>query len=111
MSFEHVFEQGDCRWSRCGRPLPPPPHAGAGSWAAVVGMPDLGLLAAAELGVVLHRLVLVPRPGTELGAVVAALLDGVDLVVVATDGIALLRSRGAGLARRLSARARHRGAV
>ena len=83
----------------------------AGSWAAVVGMPDLGLLAAAELGVVLHRLALVPRPGAELGAVVAALLDGVDLVVVATDGIALLRSRGADLARRLSARARHRGAV
>jgi hypothetical protein len=83
----------------------------AGSWAAVVGMPELGLLAAVEFGVVLHRLALVPQPGAELGAVVAALLDGVDLVVVATDGITLLRSRGANLARRLSARAGHGGAV
>jgi hypothetical protein len=83
----------------------------AGSWAVVVGMSDLGLLAAAEFGVVLHRLVLVPRPGAELGAVAAALLDGVDLVVVATDGITLFQARGANLARRLSARARHRGAV
>lgn len=82
-----------------------------GSWAAVVGMPDLGLVAAAELGVAVHRLALVPRPGAEFGPVVAALLDGVDLVVLATDAITRSGARGAQLARRLSARARHRGGV
>jgi hypothetical protein len=75
------------------------------SWAAVVGMPDLGVLAAAELGVAVDRLALVRHPGAELPAVVAALLDGMDLVVAPrarlTDAAA----------RRLSARARHRGAV
>ena len=77
-----------------------------GSWAAVVGMPEMGMLAAAELGVVVERVAVVPRPGAEFGAVVAALLDGMDIVAV---------EPGAGLApqlaRRLSARARNRGAV
>jgi hypothetical protein len=76
-----------------------------GSWAAVVGMPDLGLGAAAELGVAVERLALVRHPGAALSSVVAALLDGVDLVAV-TPG-QLTESH----ARRLSARARHRGAV
>ncbi|MEV6829874.1 hypothetical protein [Amycolatopsis sp. NPDC051102] len=77
----------------------------AGSWAAVVGLPSLGLAAAAEYGVDLARVALVPRPGTELPAVVAALLDGVDLVAVHSETIQ------PAVARRLSARARHRGAV
>lgn len=77
----------------------------AGSWAAVVGMPSLGLAAAAEYGVDLSRVALVPRPGVELPAVVAALLDGVDLVVVHSETVQ------PAVARRLSARARHRGAV
>jgi hypothetical protein len=84
------------------------PTAG-GSWAAVVGMPNLGLLAAAEQGVAVDRLALVPRPGAQTSAVAAALLDGVDLVVLATDEAAGRVS--AAQARRLSARARHRGAV
>lgn len=75
-----------------------------GSWAAVVGMPDIGVAAAAELGVELRRLVLVPRPGADVVRVTAALFDGVDLVVVAGR----LSGRAA---RQLSARARHRGAV
>ena len=75
-----------------------------GSWAAVVGMPDLGLVAAAELGVVVHRLALVPAPGSELVPVTAALLDGLDLVAVA-------KQPPPAEARRLSARARHRGSV
>ena len=77
----------------------------AGSWAAVVGLPSLGLAAAAEYGVDLARVALVPRPGVELPAVVAALLDGVDLVAVHSETIQ------PAVARRLSARARHRGAV
>ncbi|WP_157440289.1 hypothetical protein [Actinokineospora inagensis] len=75
-----------------------------GSWVAVVGLPDLGLPAAAEAGVALERTAVVPRPGGELTAVVTALLDGFDVVVV---GARVVDS----LARRLSARARSRGAV
>ncbi|OQO91155.1 hypothetical protein B1813_16850 [Saccharomonospora piscinae] len=76
-----------------------------GSWAAVVGAPRLGLVAAGELGVELGRLALVPHPGAEFAAATAALLDGFDLVAVR------LPPGSEALARRLSARARHRGAV
>jgi hypothetical protein len=88
----------------------------AGSWAAVVGMPEIGLVAAAELGVVVSRLALVPRPGAQLVGVVAALLDGLDLVVVGA-GFGIGRASGSGraesanVARRLAARARHRQSV
>jgi hypothetical protein len=78
----------------------------AGAWAGVVGMSGLGAVAAAELGVVLERLALVPYPGPEWPAVVAALLDGLDLVVVAPPGPVAPR-----MARRLAARARQRGSV
>lgn len=77
----------------------------AGAWAAVVGAPSLGIVAAAEHGVVVSRLALVPQPGAEYPAVMAALLDGVDLVVTEP------RSVRPDVARRLAARARHRGAV
>ena len=63
------------------------------------------MAAAAEHGVAVSRLALVPRPGAEYPAVMAALLDGVDLVVTEP------RSVQPSIARRLSARARHRGAV
>jgi hypothetical protein len=78
----------------------------AGSWCAVVGVPALGLLAAAELGVALDRLALVPNPGPEWPTVVAALIDGVDVVVVAAPGAV-----AAPVADRLAARARQRGSV
>jgi hypothetical protein len=78
----------------------------AGSWCAVLGLPDLGAVAAAELGIALDRLALVPYPGPEWPAVVAALLDGLDLVVVAVPGPV-----GATIAGRLAARARQRGGV
>jgi hypothetical protein len=77
----------------------------AGSWAAVVGMPELGVAAAAELGVAVGRLALVRDPGMEPAGVVAALLDGMDVVAVARGRLTEAH------ARRLSARARHRGAV
>ena len=78
----------------------------AGSWCAVVGMPTLGLVAAAEAGVALDRLPLVPAPGADWASVAAALLDALDVVVVAP------RSRVRdGDARRLAARARQRGSV
>jgi hypothetical protein len=57
-----------------------------GAWCAVVGLPALGLVAAAEIGVALERLALVPDPGPDWAAVAGALLDAVDVVVVAPRG-------------------------
>lgn len=78
----------------------------AGSWAAVVGLPDLGALAAAEDGVELSRLALVPRPGTNPAKVISTLLDGMDLVAIGTTS----RLHDS-VARQLSDRARHHGTV
>lgn len=78
----------------------------AGAWCAVVGVPTLGAKAAAETGVALRRLALVPAPGAKWAAVVAALVDGVDVIAVRPPCRV-----GAGEARRLAARARERGAV
>lgn len=78
----------------------------AGSWVALVGLPAVGVLAAHQLGLVLDRVVLVPSPGPDGPTVVAALLDGVDVVVVGPQ-VALTDSDR----RRLSARARERSAV
>ncbi|HEY9414198.1 MAG TPA: hypothetical protein VIQ30_05525, partial [Pseudonocardia sp.] len=55
----------------------------AGAWCALVGLPEVGLVAAQEAGLELARLALVPDPGPDLVAVTAALLDGLDLVVLA----------------------------
>jgi hypothetical protein len=54
----------------------------AGSWCAVVGVPDLGVEAAAGLGIDLDRLVLVPHPGQHWLTVVSALVDVVSVVLV-----------------------------
>jgi hypothetical protein len=77
-----------------------------GAWAAVVGVGDLGVLAAAEAGVVVQRLALVPRPGPDPAPVAAALLDGVGLVALAGTG-----RMPPGIRRSLAARARQRGSV
>jgi hypothetical protein len=78
----------------------------AGSWCAVVGVPALGALAAAESGIALDRLALVPDPGPEWPTVVAALIDGVDVVVIAAPG-----QISPSITSRLVARARQRGCV
>jgi hypothetical protein len=78
----------------------------SGSWCAVVGVPALGALAAAESGIALERLALVPHPGPEWPTVVAALIDGIDVVVTAIPGPV-----AASVAGRLVARARQRGSV
>jgi len=77
-----------------------------GSWVAVVGLPGVGVLAAQQTGVELGRLALVPHPGPDAPTVLAALLDGVDIVIVGPE-VALVDSDR----RRLMARARERGAV
>jgi len=76
-----------------------------GAWCAAVGLEDLGSVAAGELGVALDRLVLVPRPGKRFTTVVAALLDGCDVVVAAAPELAPADRR------RLSVRARERRSV
>ncbi len=57
------------------------PSAG-GTWCAVVGVADLGLVAAAQAGVDLGRLALVPSPGPRWATVVATLLEGFEVVVL-----------------------------
>ena len=90
----------------------------AGSWVAAVGLGELGLVAASEMGVVFERLVVVADPGPDRAgwaSVVAALVDGFDVVLVAAGAEGSQRRPGAGMrpadARRLVARVRERGAV
>ncbi|BCY10941.1 hypothetical protein [Actinoplanes sp. L3-i22] len=77
-----------------------------GAWACVTGMPGFGVLAAAENGIPLDRLALVPDPGPDWPSIVAALIDGVDLVAVRPPGPV-----SPAVAGRLAARARQRGTV
>lgn len=77
-------------------------------WSALVGFGDLGLAAAAELGVDLNRTVLVPEPGVDVLQILSVLIDGVDLIAVS-----LPRGPIGTPARQrvLTARLRQRGAV
>lgn len=79
--------------------------SGAGGHVAVVGLPDFGLLAAAEMGADLSRLAMIPHPGTDPVEVAAVLMDGMDLVVLGLAGRSVPISR----ARAVVARARQRG--
>lgn len=83
------------------------PTTATGAWVAVVGLEQVGLLAAAELGVDLERVLLVADPGPASWATtVAALLDAVDLVLVRPP-----QPVPVGVQRRMGARARDRGSV
>jgi len=53
-----------------------------GVWCAVLGLPDMGVAAAEDMGVTLDRLVLVPQPGDQWLSVVGALSDVVGIVVL-----------------------------
>lgn len=79
---------------------------GEGGWVAAAGLPSLGLVAAGELGVRLDRLALVPDPGERWAVVAAALLDGVELLLLGGAGRV-----PASDARRLAARAREQGTM
>ena len=81
---------------------------GLGEWAAVVDVDaTFGPLAAADVGVALERFAVVRRvPPARWATVVAALLDGVSLVMAEVP-----RGIGAADARRLVARARERDAI
>lgn len=78
----------------------------AGSWVALVGLPQVGLAAAAELGVVLDQVAVVADPpASGWAATVAALIDAFDVVALTPGAVRPQQ------ARRLAARARERGAV
>lgn len=76
----------------------------AGGNAAIVGQPDIGLLAAVEMGADLSRLAVIPDPGTDPVEVAAVLIDGMDLVVLGLGGRRVTRAR----ARAVVARARQK---
>lgn len=76
----------------------------SGGYAAIVGQPGVGLLAAVEMGADLERIALIPDPGPDPVEVAAVLMDGLDLVLLGLGG----RSVPAGRARVVAARARQR---
>lgn len=78
----------------------------AGSWCAVVGVPEFGVEAASRFGIDLDRLVLVPHPGEQWLAVTAAVADVMGIVVTRPPK----RASDSSVAR-LSARLRQRGAT
>jgi hypothetical protein len=54
----------------------------AGAWCAVVGLPQLGVAAAAGAGLDPDRMLMIADPGTGWPQVVASLLDGCELVLL-----------------------------
>ena len=78
----------------------------AGAWCGVVGMPSLGVEAAAAAGVDLDRLVLVPEPGEQWLQVTAALADVVTVVLARPPA-----SLSAAEVARLGSRLRQRGST
>ena len=79
----------------------------AGAWVGAIGMPSLGVLAAAELGVAVERLFLVASPPADQWAeIVAAVIDGAEVVLATPPAGVATRA-----ARRVQARLASRGAV
>ncbi|MEH3143535.1 MAG: hypothetical protein PGN37_25985 [Mycobacterium kyogaense] len=76
-----------------------------GGHVAIIGQPDVGLLAAVEMGADLSRIAMIPEPGADPVEVAAVLMDGMDLVVLGLGGRSVPPSR----ARAVVARARQRG--
>ncbi len=58
----------------------------SGAWGAIVGMPDLGIEAARDLGVPIERVALVPHPGRAWFDVVASLAEAMPVVLAASPG-------------------------
>jgi len=83
----------------------------AGSWAGVVGLPSVGVAAAAELGVELSRTIFVadtPSSSPDMAAVLSALIDGVEVLVLSRRVVATVSDA---VMRKLHTRAHSRGAV
>lgn len=77
-----------------------------GAWCGVLGLPDLGTEAAADLGIDLQRLILVPSAGRQWAAVAAAMIDVLSVVVAVPPA-----SIGGSDVARLNARLRQRRAT
>ena len=77
-----------------------------GAWLAVVDIPTFGLDAASEAGVALERVVAVSVTSSSWAEVMAAVVDGFDIVLARVPADAT-----AGPLRRLATRIRQRGAV
>jgi hypothetical protein len=77
-----------------------------GAWCGAAGIPEFGVAAAAGMGVNVDRLLLVPEPGPRWLEVTAALLDGMDIVIVRPPARV-----GAGERRRVEAAVKRTGAV
>jgi hypothetical protein len=77
-----------------------------GAWCAIVGVPALGVRAAADAGLDLDRVLLIAEPGPGWPQVVASLLDGFDLVLLRPPD-----QPPAQLRRKLEAAARRYGSV
>jgi len=78
----------------------------AGAWCAAVGLPQLGVAAAAGAGLDPGRLLLIPDPGAGWPQVVASLIDGCELVLLRPPG-----QPSAQVRTRLAATLRRRGGV
>ena len=78
----------------------------AGLWCAVAGLPQFGVVAAAEAGARPDRLILVPDPGASWPEVAAVLLDACDVVLLGVPGHVPARIRA-----QLETRARAAGVV
>ncbi|HEX2895915.1 MAG TPA: hypothetical protein VHO29_18065 [Marmoricola sp.] len=78
----------------------------SGAWSAVIGAGDVGVEAAAEMGVDLARTVLVPDPGELWLEVTSALVDVVTMVVLRPPAAVSARA-----ASRVAARLRKRSAA
>lgn len=72
----------------------------------MVGLPELGICAAADMGLALERLVMVAGDPPWVD-VLAAMIDGFDVIIVGQRASKL----GSGAVRRLQARAQSRGVV
>ncbi|MGC5629741.1 hypothetical protein ACPYO6_16020, partial [Georgenia sp. Z1344] len=79
---------------------------GEEGWAALTAMPDVGWHAAAAAGLPLDRVVVVPDPGPGAPAVLGALVDGVEVLLVGRCTAMAPRDR-----RSLLSRLRLRGSV
>jgi len=77
-----------------------------GAWCAAVGVPALGVRAAAEAGLEPDRLLLIADPGRGWPQVVASLLDGFDIVLLCPP-----EQPSAQLRRKMEAAARRYGSV
>jgi hypothetical protein len=76
-----------------------------GAWCALVGFPRISAEAAAEYGIDLSRLAIIPSPGASWATAVGALIDALDVVAARPPRLV------PGDVRRLAARARTREAV